>query len=217
MPFAQWKWLIALSFALALKLGDVGLVRFASRGDEGSTDLAAIPLSLPDWQGRELPVPQEQIAGLGREAVLQRDYVNSAGQTVSAAFIYSRKREGLHLPENCLVSQGWTLLRGTTVDLKYGTGQSRLATSNLVVGANPRGGKVVELYLFADADKTATDWGRQYLDMVKYGRAGGKTTCLLLLTATVPEAEEYQTRQHTMQDLMSALLPYVHRSLGGTG
>jgi EpsI family protein len=214
MSGASRKWLVALCVPLLLKLGDVGLIRLSSQSEKQRIDLSQLPQELGEWSGRDQSVPPEQVRSLGREAVVQREYTDGSGCSVQAAFIYSNRREGLHLPENCLVSQGWTLLRQTTVGLKYGPQQRQTASANLVVAMNTRQQATVELYLFVDAHKTATGWGSQYLDMLRHGRAGGKMVCLLLLTGTTTKDQTYEAVQASLTALMAQVLPHVHRSLG---
>jgi EpsI family protein len=217
MPVKRWKWLIALCFPLALKVGDVCVINLSAQNETTPVNLVRLPMQVGDWQGRQVEVPKSEVSGLGREAVVQRNYTNSQGRLITVNYIYSNRREGLHLPENCLVSQGWTIVRQATTDVKYGRAQERTATANFVVGATPKKHALVELYLFVNADKTATDWGKQYLNMIKYGRAGGKMTCLLLLTSPVRKSEQYDTTQRMMEQFMAQVLPAVHESLGGRG
>lgn len=217
MPLKRWKWLIALCFPLMLKVGDVCIIDLSAQDESTPVNLARLPMQVGDWRGRQVEVPENEVKALGREAVVQRNYTNSAGRMITACYIYSNRREGLHLPEDCLVSQGWTLIRQATADLKYGRAKERAATANLVVGATPKKHAVVELYLFVVSDKTATGWGKQYLNMIKYGRAGGKMTCLLLLTSPVRKSEQYEATQRMMEGFMADVLPAVHESLGGRG
>lgn len=213
MPAANWKWLVALSVPLALKAGDMGLIRLSSEGEATHLDLTQLPLRLGEWTGREHEVPPREVRGLGRIAVVNRTYTDKSGRSISAAFIYSNRREGLHLPQNCLVSQGWTLIRETTTALRYDLDDRRSATANLVVAMDPEQHTIVQLYLFVDAAKTATGWGRQYMDMIKHGRAGGKVVCLLLLTCDAGKREGYQTVQSMMEQFLCEALPHVHRSM----
>lgn len=214
MPVQRWKWLIALCFPLMLKVGDVCVINLSAQDESTPVNITLLPMQVGDWRGQQVEVPKSEVSGLGREAVIQRNYTDSNGRLITASYIYSSRREGLHLPENCLVSQGWTIIRQTTADLKYGRTDERSATANMVVGATPKKHSVVELYLFVNADKTATGWGKQYLNMIKYGRAGGKMTCLLLLTSPVRKTEQYDTTQRMMEDFMGDVLPAVHESLG---
>jgi len=215
MPLKRWKWLIALCFPLVLKVGDVCVISLSAQNETTPVNLTLLPMQVGEWRGRQVVVSKEEVSGLGREAVVKRNYTNAAGNLLTVNYIYSNRREGLHLPENCLVSQGWTIVRQASTKVQYGLAKERTATANFVVGATPKKHAVVELYLFVDAEKTATDWGKQYLNMIKYGRAGGRMTCLLLLTSPVRKSERYASTQRMMEEFMAEVLPAVHESLGG--
>lgn len=217
MRIPAHRWLIALCLPLALKVGDSWVIARSQCDEAPTLNPSMLPLTVGRWRGVDQPVPANQIRPLGREAVVQRDFTDQAGHALSAYFIYADQREGLHLPQNCLVSQGWVVVRETTVPFAYGVKPSRPANANLVVAATDSQPALVELYLFADAQNTATGWGSKYLEMIRYGRAGGQMTCLVLLTAKVPRKEPYHETQRLLTDFLAQILPSVQRSLGGVG
>lgn len=209
------RWLIAFCLPLALKAADYCIVRAAGAPPDASIAVDAIPLRIGKWSGQARPVAPEEVQGLGRDALLDRVYAADDGRRLTAHFIYSARREGLHLPENCLVSQGFKLVRQSQVDFSYGQ-PARPGRANLVVAATADRRALVELYVFADQHHARTGWGGTYLDMLRRGRAGGEMTCLLLLTSPLRRQDDYPAIQTMLTEFMAAMLPHVQRSLGAS-
>lgn len=213
MPPQRWRWLLALALPILLWVGDVRLTRISSQGDAPTIALAELPLRFGRWRGTDQAVVSKAVAPLARDAVVQRLYVRDDGAKITLALIYSNKWEGLHPPEQCMVANGWKVVRETTVDLTYGTNRTT-ATGNIVTAAKEPDGRMVELYLFADASKTTSTWVRQYMELLtRHGRSGGQASCLVLVANERRGREDDGDSVAIVRQFAQDFLPYVHASL----
>jgi EpsI family protein len=81
--------------------------------------LAALPLQIDDWRGRDgRPLADDVVAQLGVDDYVHRTYVSGAGAAVSLyAGYYQSQRQGdtIHSPQNCLPGAGWRPTSSTVV------------------------------------------------------------------------------------------------------
>ncbi len=215
MSTAYRRWLVALALPLLLKLGDHYVVAASSSGDVAEIRADRLPLQVGQWRGVEQAVTPKAVAPLARDAVVQRTYRSAAGETVSVALIYSNKWEGLHPPQHCLVAGGWKIVRETTTAIRY-PGGPRQTQANVVTAESDEGGRLVELYLFADARGTSASWIEQYLALLsRNGRAGGKSSCLILVAHETPTPSDEAQAIDLTARFVERFVPYVQDSLRG--
>ena len=73
--------------------------------------LASFPVELKNWVGMDVPIPAEDLKGLGPGEFLQRTYKNqTAGDAdvdLYVAYLPNRPALYHHLPQDCLVGSGW--------------------------------------------------------------------------------------------------------------
>jgi hypothetical protein len=73
-----------------------------------NSQLTDVPLTLGDWQGREVPESnQEVIILLDPEQYVQRLYQNSKGQYMWLSMIGGRSSQPFHAPDICYDADGW--------------------------------------------------------------------------------------------------------------
>jgi EpsI family protein len=72
--------------------------------------LAATPVALGGWQGHDVALADEALAGLGVDDYVNRTYATPGGAPISMYVgYYSSQRQGdlIHSPQNCLPGAGW--------------------------------------------------------------------------------------------------------------
>jgi EpsI family protein len=84
------------------------------------TSLASFPLSLTNWAGTDIPIPDETLKHLGTGEFLQRTYSDpaSGGAYVDlyVAYVPDQRAMFHHLPQVCLEGSGWSPVEsGTTM------------------------------------------------------------------------------------------------------
>ncbi len=86
--------------------------------------LAALPLSLGDWEGHEAsPLADDVLAQLGVDDYVNRQYVH-AGVLPVGIYVgyYASQRQGdtIHSPQNCLPGAGWRPVEEGVTTLQIG-------------------------------------------------------------------------------------------------
>jgi EpsI family protein len=92
--------------------------------------LAALPLSIGAWQGREAPqLAEDVLAQLGVDDYINREYFTS-GSTAVGLYVgyYASQRQGdtIHSPQNCLPGAGWQPIETGVADLQTTGGTVRV-------------------------------------------------------------------------------------------
>ncbi len=89
------------------------------------TPLAALPLTIAGWQGREAePFPAAVPKGLGADDHLNRIYEGPDGQMVALYVGYygsQRNRDAIDSPMNCLPGAGWQLTEHARIAVQVAT------------------------------------------------------------------------------------------------
>jgi EpsI family protein len=84
--------------------------------------LASFPRELKNWAGMDVPILDEDLKTLGPGEFLQRTYKNQTigGDDVDLYLAYFPSRSDAlykHLPQNCLIDSGWSLVESGTTSL----------------------------------------------------------------------------------------------------
>ena len=86
--------------------------------------LAALPLALGDWHGREAaPLADDVLAQLGVDDYVNRQYTRAGAPPVGVYVgYYASQRQGdtIHSPQNCLPGAGWLPTETTVTPLRAG-------------------------------------------------------------------------------------------------
>jgi EpsI family protein len=97
--------------------------------------LAAMPLQIGQWNGREAPpFAEDVLEQLGADEYVNRNYVGAAGVPV-ALYVgyYASQRQGdtIHSPRNCLPGAGWQPVEAGM--LRLGAGEHEVSVNRYVV------------------------------------------------------------------------------------
>ena len=84
--------------------------------------LASFPVELKNWAGTDVPILDEDLKTLGPGEFLQRTYKNqtAGGDDVDLYLAYLPSRSDAlykHLPQDCLIDSGWSLVESGTTSL----------------------------------------------------------------------------------------------------
>lgn len=80
--------------------------------------LSELPMTLAEWTGKEVQLPDEVLSILGAQNYLMREYV-SGNVTLTLYITYFNTGSGAltHNPEKCYTASGWTFLDKSTIQL----------------------------------------------------------------------------------------------------
>ena len=82
------------------------------------TKVADFPLTIGQWQGKELPLSEEDYKILETKNLFVRDYKNAQGSTVQLYVVYSEdNRKVSHPPEVCYMGGGVTIVDKSMAEL----------------------------------------------------------------------------------------------------
>jgi len=84
-------------------------------------DLAAVPLQMGNWKGKELPADPRIREILKAKAGIDRIYVNQKAQDVLVHAVWTDDYLKLHFPQQCYRESGWKLTQSEDVTLDAGS------------------------------------------------------------------------------------------------
>ena len=89
--------------------------------------LAALPLDLGDWRGRDLPAWDDRVLEvLGADDYVNRRYVNDRSVADLCLGYYRSQQQGdsIHSPQNCLPGAGWQPVENDRVTIRVSPDRS---------------------------------------------------------------------------------------------
>lgn len=143
-----------------------------------SADLQALPISLAEWRGTNLPIDPEVLDTLGSSGnYLSRIYTNPKTPPIDLFIAYySTQRSGdtIHSPKNCLPGSGWTPLESQRILLPVSAEKSIQVNRYIVAKGSER--QLVMYWYQAHGRATASEYmAKLYLvtDSIKMNRSDG--------------------------------------------
>ncbi|MGA9799473.1 MAG: exosortase C-terminal domain/associated protein EpsI [Terriglobales bacterium] len=140
------------------------------------TSLASFPLSLTNWAGTDIPIPDETLKHLGAGEFLQRTYRDpvSGGAYVDlyVAYVPDQRAMFHHLPQVCLEGSGWSPVETGTTMLALPGDAPFSANRYLIAKGDDR--QLVLFWYSARGRRVASeDWMNVYLafDSVRLNRS----------------------------------------------
>ena len=169
-----WRWpLILPAFTLALAVGLQGLNRFSEKPHAREPHLArAVPLDLPGWAVRELPLgPSEFLAGeaekvLNFDEVLYREYART-GEKFEVYVAYwgagkmPTRMVASHTPDRCWTENGWQCLEMKFKQTGIFTGTS-LQAAEWRIFQPPRGDQPTYVIYWHLVEGRVYDYGERF-------------------------------------------------------
>ena len=174
--------------------------------------LAALPLDIDGWHGREAaPLADDVLGQLGVDDYINRQYAQPAGAPVGVYVgYYASQRQGdtIHSPQNCLPGAGWRPVEG---------GQARVAaggdelTVNRFVIQKGLDRQVVYYWYQGRGRVVANEYANKALlmfDAARLNRTNGGLVRLITPVATTTEAAKAQ-----LSAFVAAIFPHLDRFL----
>lgn len=187
---------------LALLLtGTFGLLRARAREEilPAHDSLKNFPLSLGDWQGRDLAISPETLEVLGPGDFLSRNYFNLSQHEVASLFIafFPSQRQGdtIHSPKNCLPGGGWIPVESTRIWMDVQNGRKMEINRYLL---EKEGERALVLYWYqAHGHVTPSEYVAKYhlvADAIVLNRSDGALVRIATLLKSGESASNAESR-----------------------
>jgi EpsI family protein len=137
---------------------------------ESPPDLTALPLTLGEWTGRDLPVPAHVANMLYPDTALHREYRNAIGRGIQVWVLYwgvPEQIRGYHHPDVCLPSAGAAPVSNGEVVLQP-TGGGRLPVATRVIRGSGQ-----NLYVLYWTQEGRHVWGEADEESARVGLKSG--------------------------------------------
>jgi EpsI family protein len=199
---------------LALLLtGTLGLLRARNREEvlPSHGSLSGFPLSLGDWQGRDLPIDPATREVLGPGDFLLRDYLNLSQRQAANLFIafFPSQRQGdtIHSPKNCLPGSGWTPVQSTRIWID-GQNRRRVEVNQFLIENG--GQRALVLYWYqAHGHVTPSEYAAKYhlvTDAIVMNRSDGALVRIVTVLRNGESASDAASRAIRLAQLVGPLL-----------
>ena len=164
--------------------------------------LENIPLTLGEWKGEDLPISSRTFEILETKDVLMREYVNSRGERVVLAIVYSGiSRGSFHPPEICYLGGGRELLNKGLEEIENGMQVNKLLMQD-------KAGKEIAWYWFTAGNRVIANYYRQQLffisDELSHKSQGGA-----LVRVSIRAAGDLQEAEAKGKDFIRQLSPVL--------
>jgi EpsI family protein len=186
--------------------------------------LAALPLSLGDWRGRdEGPLDARVLEILGADEYLIRGYLRPGGPFLSLYVgYYKTQRQGqtIHSPLNCLPGAGWEPISRGRVTLPAEAddpGGGRSAEINRLIIQKGIDRQLVLYWYQAHGRIVASEyWGKIYtvVDAIRLNRSDGSMVRVIVPIASANSGAE-QAAERAALEFVRTLLPALSKRLDG--
>jgi EpsI family protein len=161
-----------------------------------------IPLTIGDWRGSELRIPDEWRVLLETDDLTMRRYQGREGPPVELCVVFSsRNRKLVHPPEVCYSGQGYLISDRETRTLEAARGPREVVA--LTVSRNNRTERVYALYR-CGVDATSS-FVVQQLRVMKDAFLGRSLAAAFVRVTTAADAGADQRLQRFLADIGPAL------------
>ena len=150
--------LIAITLLIVTLLGVMYLWQLKSIAPS-QVRLEDIPMELGEWKGKDMPITERVYQILETEDVLMREYINSRGEKVDLAIVYSgASRAAFHPPEICYLGGGRELLNKNLETVEIGgSGENSTLRANKILMKDSFG-KEIAWYWFTVGSKVTENY-----------------------------------------------------------
>ena len=179
--------------------------------------LAAFPLAVEGWRGRDLPAPPPDpgAAGAGADEAIDRHYIDGASAVALYVGYYASQRQGdsVHSPLNCLPGTGWVPIESDYLAVPRGAAGERVTVRRLRVRRGSDEALVLYWYQGRGRVVASEYWSKAYL-MYDAARRGRTDTALVRVFSLVDERTDGVRRaERDLVAFVRAALPLLDRLL----
>jgi EpsI family protein len=181
------------------------------------SQLTSFPLSIGQWQGKDLQTSAELAETLGPGEFLLRDYVNRQQRTTASLYIayFPSQRAGdtIHSPKNCLPGAGWIPAETSHIGIEQPSGKNVEVNRILVTKGAER---ALVLYWYqAHGRVTPSEYGAKYYlvaDAIKMNRSDGALVRIITFMKSGESIRDAETIAIGFVQLVSPMLDrYIPR------
>jgi EpsI family protein len=177
-----------------------------------SPSLAAFPMQLGEWTGRDVPLDKETLDILGPGDFLVRAYQSAEGDLnyadlFIAYFPSQRTGDTIHSPKHCLPGAGWTPDFNDRVILSM-PGHSPFPINRYVISRAGARKLVLYWYWAHDRGVASEYWAKYYLvrDAIRMNRSDG---ALVRITTDMFPGESVDEAQKRLSPFTADVLPLM--------
>lgn len=173
--------------------------------------LSSFPMTLDDWQGRDVTIREEIREVLGAGEFLSRIYSSPAQRAYLDFFIayFPSQRAGdtIHSPKNCLPGAGWAPIESGHVLLTHPNG-SQFQVNRYVIGKGMERQVVLYWYQAHGRAVASEYWAKFYLvaDAIRLNRTDG---ALVRVVTPVNQNEDLRQAQDRAEAFALRILPLL--------
>ncbi|HEY3398165.1 MAG TPA: exosortase-associated EpsI family protein [Armatimonadota bacterium] len=173
MPTDSRRYLIAA--ALVLLLGSGGEYVRVTRVPPAAyhPTFAEVPLSIGDYQGKDVPIDESIYRFLAASGMLERRYEGPEGG-VQMTILYASDWRSVHSPAGCFPAQGWEIVSDDPVsyDPPRGSGITSMLHARLL-RLHKDDKWLMAMFSFAYQGGTTSDWSDEGMKVARGPRGAG--------------------------------------------
>ncbi len=201
-------------FAVALLIGLVALAATALlRAPVAIAEVVhvhAVPETVAQWRGIDVPLEERQYRLLETRDVLLRRYQARGGDAVLACVaVAGPENKAAHPPEVCYRGQGWTIEAHVAWDV---TLAGRVRPLEELVISQEGARELVWSWYRVGAEETASWWREQWLALLARLRRAPTPAALLRFSTPLRDDDLDATRRR-LASFLEQFLPEVDRAL----
>lgn len=178
-------------------------------------DLAAFPMQVGGWVGRDTSLPPNVLEILGPGEFLTRLYRRQGDEAYADLFVayFSSQRTGntIHSPQNCLPGAGWTPIERSRLPLTAPDGSSGVVNRYLLAKGADR---VLVLYWYQAHGRIVASeyWAKFYLvaDAIRLNRTDG---ALVRVVVPLSPGQESRAAEQRAVGFARQILPSLERCI----
>jgi hypothetical protein len=161
-----------MALVIVVVLGGGGEALRLSRPHEAhyQPDFAAVPATIGDYRGQDLPVDASIYRFLAAGGMLERRYQGPSGM-VQLTIVYAADWRSVHSPTGCFPAAGWQIVEERPVDFPAVEGTEPLHARLLRVRKDQH--ELLSLFSFAYPGGTTADWATMGVKVALGPRGAG--------------------------------------------
>ena len=177
-----------------------------------SEKLAAFPVSLNGWNGRDIPIDQETLNVLKAGDTLERVYTNEAKRSYVDLFIgyFPTQRTGaqIHSPKNCLPGAGWAPVE--TGSITFEANGTPINANRYIIGKGTQRNLVLYWYQ-SHGRAIASEYSAKFYLVADSIRLNRTDAALVRVIAPLAQGESTATGEARAVEFAKLVVPQLPR------
>ena len=177
-----------------------------------SEKLAAFPISMNGWNGRDIPIDQETLNVLKAGDTLERVYTNEARRSYVDLFIgyFPTQRTGaqIHSPKNCLPGAGWAPVEAGSIT--FDANGTQINANRYVIGKGTQRNLVLYWYQ-SHGRAIASEYSAKFYLVADSIRLNRTDAALVRVIAPLAQGESTATGEARAIEFAKIVVPQLPR------